>query len=102
MAKSFMGQRVRKSVIDLGTGGQIQRDEDVFPVPPPDALVTFRATAKFSAVKHKFLEKGGIEESLILTIKADTFEVLGVEEAPMQEELPETDGEPEPVGAPAE
>jgi len=93
-----MGLTVRKSVVDLGVGGRIERDEDAFPVPPPDALVTFKATAQFSAVKHKFLDKGGIEESVILTIRADTFEVLGVEEAPVQEELPVE----EPVGAGAE
>jgi hypothetical protein len=101
MPKRFMGESVRKSVIDIGTAGQIERDEDVFPIPPPNALVTFQATAKFTTVKHKFLDKGGVEESVILVIKADTFEVLGVEEAPVQEELPTEAGAetPEPVGA---
>jgi hypothetical protein len=87
-----MSKPIVKETIALGVGGQIHR-EDGFPSLPPRARVAFQAEADYENVKHKFLEKGGVEETLILTIDASTFEVLSVAEAPTQEELPVADGE---------
>ena len=86
MPRMFMKQTIKKETIALGVAGQIKRD-DGFPELPPRARVTFKATADYETIKHKFLEKGGVEEMLILTIQPGTFEVLDVAEAPKQEEL---------------
>lgn len=85
--RRFMGRAITKETVALGTAGQITR-EDGFPELPARARVHFEAWAAFDNVKHKFLEKGGVEETLILTIETHTFSVLDVEEAPEQEELP--------------
>ena len=85
MANQFMGRRVSKQVINLGIGGQIERGgEDL----PPRAMVEFKAQATVSSIKHKFCEDGTVEESTILTVVADSFEVLTVAPAAEQPELP--------------
>jgi len=84
--RTFMGRRIVKETVAFGVGGQLVR-EDGFPELPPHAIVEFRAKADFDNVKHKFLDRG-VEEILILTIDTKSFEVLGIEEQPEQEELP--------------
>jgi hypothetical protein len=82
-----MGEAIVKETIALGIGGSITRG-DGFPDLPKRARVKFSAYADYENVKHKFLEKGGVEETLILTIEAATFEVLSVEDKPQDEPLP--------------
>lgn len=89
-----MGQRIAKETVSLGVGGQIERD-DGFPELPPRSRVKFTAEADYENVKHKFLDNGKVDEILILTIDAATFEVLEVTERPVQEELPVDDGQAE-------
>jgi hypothetical protein len=91
--RTFMDKPIKKETVSLGVGGQITRDDD-FPELPPRARVQMRLEADYNHVKHKFLDNGGVEEILILTIDADSVEVLTVSEPPVQEELPVTDEEP--------
>jgi len=98
--RMYMDQPIKKETVAFGVGGQLVRDDD-FPEIPPRARVTFRAEADYENVKHKFLEKGGVEETLILTIDTSTFEIIDVAEPPKQEELPIEDEAREPVGADA-
>jgi hypothetical protein len=97
MPGSFRGQPIRKETVSLGIGGQIHRDDD-FPTLPNRARVKFSAEADFSSVKHKFLDGGGVEEIVILTIDAKSFDVIEVTEKVEEPELP-LDGEPEPANA---
>lgn len=85
MPRQFMGREISKEVIALGTAGMIERGPEEL---PPRSLVHFAAQATASSIKHKFLEDGTVEEMTVLTILADTFEVLDVEKAHEQPELP--------------
>ncbi len=85
MANTFMGRRVSKEVINVGIGGQIERSGEEL---PPRSTVRFQAEATVSSIRHKFLEDGTIEEMTVLTIDKDSFEVLSVEAAAEQQELP--------------
>ncbi|HRU09755.1 MAG TPA: hypothetical protein P5144_10305, partial [Thermoanaerobaculia bacterium] len=89
MANTFMGRRVSKEVINVGIGGQIERSGAEL---PPRSTVRFQAEATVSSIRHKFLEDGTIEEMTVLTIDKDSFEVLAVEAAAEQPELPLTTG----------
>jgi hypothetical protein len=89
MANAFMGRRVSKEVINVGIGGQIERSGAEL---PPRSTVRFQAEATVSSIRHKFLEDGTIEEMTVLTIDKDSFEVLAVEAAAEQPELPLTTG----------
>jgi len=91
---SYAGRPIKKRIFNLGTAGTIERTEQD-PVTPPEAEVTFRAKSKVSAVKHKFLENGGVEESTILAIDSDSFEILGVVEKEPDPELPLDGGDGE-------
>jgi hypothetical protein len=92
-----MDKPITKQVINLGVGGQLTRDEDS-PDIPPRALVSFHAQAAFENVKHHFTDKGTVEEALIFTIDAATFEIDGIEEQPEQLELPEGEEAPKKRG----
>ncbi len=92
--RTFMDRPIKKETVSLGVGGQIKRD-DGFPELPPKARVTFVAEADYDNVKHKFLDDGGVEEILILTIDASTFDVTNVEEAPPEPEQTELGAEEE-------
>ena len=83
----FMGRRVSKTVIALGIGGRIERGGDEL---PPRSLVRFQADATVSSVKYKFVEDGTCEEITVLTVVADSFEVVSVQKAAEQSELPLT------------
>lgn len=85
--RMYMDRPITKETVAFGIGGQLHRN-DGFPELPPRARVQFRCEADFATVKHKFTDKGGVEEILILTIDTSTFEVLAVTEPPVQEELP--------------
>lgn len=85
--RTFLGQPIAGETVSLGVGGQLHRD-DGFPELPPRSRVRFTAWADYENVKHKFLPNGKVDEILILTIDAGTFEVLEVVEQPVQEELP--------------
>lgn len=98
MANTFMGRRVSKEVINLGIGGQIERSGEEL---PPRSTVRFQAEATVSSTRHKFLEDGTIEEMTVLTIDKDSFELLSVEAAAEQPELPLTMGTVTPQDAEA-
>jgi hypothetical protein len=87
-----MGRAITAETVAFGVGGQLHRDDD-FPDLPAKARVHLDLYADFASVKHKFLEKGGVEEILILTIDTSTVKVLDVEEVPEQQELPAAEGE---------
>ena len=88
MGTTFKGRRVTRETVALGIGGQIERrDADL----PPDAIVTFRAAAKVSSVRHKFLPRKKVEEQTVLTIIPASFEVLEVSEGVEEVELPFAD-----------
>lgn len=80
-----MDRPIKKETIAFGVGGQFIRN-DGFPELPPRARVHFEAWADFENIKHKFLEKGGVEETLILTIETSTFQVLDISEPPEEPE----------------
>jgi hypothetical protein len=92
MAKTYLGRNVTKELFSLGIGGQIERSEEDPPI-PPEASVTFTATAKFGATKHKFLDDGTVHEFSILTIDASSFRIDSVEEKPEDPQLPLGDEE---------
>jgi hypothetical protein len=94
--RRYMGRPITKETIAFGIGGTLVKD-DGFPELPARAILDLRLKAEFDNVKHTFLEKGGVQETLILTIDASSVEVLGVEEQPEQVELPTP--EPESVQA---
>ena len=83
--KAF-GRTIGKTVVNLGTGGEIDNDGQL-PVDPP-LLVTFQAQAEFRAVKNKIENDGRVTEQLILTIQSDTFRVLDSEVLELQKQLP--------------
>ncbi len=83
----FMGRPIVAETITLGTGGMIQRDAST-PDVPPRARLRFTAWADFVHVKHKFLEDGGVEETLVLTIDTKTFEIGEVIEGPAKGTMP--------------
>jgi hypothetical protein len=87
MAREFKGRPIKEETVSLGVGGQLSRDGD-FPDIPPNARVSFQAEADYENVKYKFLDNGGVKETLILTINADTFAIVEVTEKPKEEELP--------------
>ena len=89
MGGTFMGRKISREIITLGIGGQIERGGEEL---PPRATVEFSARGLVSKVSHKFLEDGTIEEMTVLTIDKDSFEVLAVEAAAEQPELPLTTG----------
>lgn len=84
---SYLGRPIRKQIFNLGVAGVIERSEED-PATPPEATVTFQAKAHVSAIKHKFTEHGGIEESTILAIDGSSFQILGVDELETPPELP--------------
>jgi hypothetical protein len=88
-----MGETITKETIALGIGGQIERG-DGFPELPKRSRVSFKAEADYENVKHRFLDGGGVEETLILTIDRHSFEVLDVTERIKDEPLPGMDDEP--------
>ena len=93
--KAF-GRTISKTVVNLGTGGEIENDGQL-PVDPP-LLVTFQAEAEFRAVKDRIDNDGKVTEQLILTIKADTFQVIETAELEFPKQLPgqqKLDGEDE-------
>lgn len=94
---SFAGREITKRVVNLGTAGMIDWPDDR-PEMLPEAEVTFRAKAKVSAVKHKFLPHEKVEEATILTIDGASFEVLAVEEHEPEPELPFGEDGDEPEG----
>lgn len=83
--KAF-GRTIGKTVVNLGTGGEIDNDGQL-PVEPP-LLVTFQAQAEFRAVKNKIENDGRVTEQLILTVQSDSFRVLSTEELELQKQLP--------------
>lgn len=96
MGRKFKGKPITKETINLGVAGEIVRDEGW--EPPPGALVTMQLTGRYSSIKHTFAKKGGgVIEALVLTIEADSFEVIKVEEVAEQLELDE-DGDAPPPG----
>ena len=97
--RTFKERPITKETLALGIGGQIHRG-DGFPELPPESRVKFTAYADYETVKYKFLDGGKVEEILILTVEAKSFEVLSIEEKPIQDELPGTGGEPEPKAVP--
>jgi hypothetical protein len=87
----FMERVISKRTLCLGIAGQIEHGaEDL----PPRAMVDFSARAIVSKISHKFLADGTIEEMTVLTIDKETFEVLEVERALEQAELPLTATQP--------
>ena len=86
-----MDRPITKETVALGIGGSLVRDDD-FPELPPRARVTFQCVADYENIKHKFLVKGGVVETLILTIDTSTFEVLEVTEPPAEPEQISLDG----------
>ncbi len=94
-ARKYANRTISKEFIDLGTGGRITH-EGQLDIDPP-VMVEFKAKARFQTVKHKFLDDGTIEESLILTIQSDTFEVIGTEVIPPKGVLPGQEALPEGV-----
>jgi hypothetical protein len=99
MGGQFMGRRISKEIINLGTAGQIERGGNEL---PPRATVRFEAEATVSSIKHKFLEDGTVEESTILTLIADSFGVVSIAKAAEQPELPLTATQPDGPVTPQE
>jgi len=92
-----MDRPITKETVAFGVGGQLVLD-DGFPELPPKARVTLTLDADFDNIKHKFLDKGGVEETLILTIDTATVVVVKVSEPepePEQTSLEEGDGSEE-------
>ena len=70
-----MGRPITKETISLGLGGQIDRAGEQF---PPRGKVKFEAVALVSSVKHKFVDDGTVEESVIMVIDPATFRVMDI------------------------
>ena len=89
--RTYNEMPITKETVNFGVGGVFTRD-DGFPELPPKARVHADVWFNFDNVKHKFLEHGNVEETLILTLDVSTFEVVAVEEAPPEPEQQELGG----------
>ena len=100
--RTYNEMPITKETVNFGVGGTFVRD-DGFPELPPKARIKAVAWFDFDNVKHKFLEGGKVEETLILTLEVESFEVLEVQEPepePEQTTLDEqgNEGAEEPTG----
>lgn len=91
IVRQFMGRRISKQVVNLGIGGRIERGGEEL---PPRSTVEFKAEALVSSIKHKFLEDGSVEEMTVLTVVADSFQVITIEPAAEQMKLPGAEPQP--------
>lgn len=90
--RTYNNMPITKETVNFGVGGTFTRD-DGFPELPPKARVKAEAWFDFDNVKHKFLEHGNVEETLILTLEVRSFAVLEVTEPPPEPEQQELGGE---------
>lgn len=102
MGREYNGRPITKETVNFGVGGTFVRD-DGFPELPPKARVHADVWFDFDHVKHKFLDHGEVEETLILTLEVASFKVLDVEEPPPEPEQISIDEGTDltPVGAEA-
>lgn len=84
--RKVFGRPVKKIVINLGVAGEIVNDGHLPVEPPLD--VEFKAKASFRIVRDRIEDDGSVAESLVLTVRPDTFEILSTKPLELQKQLP--------------